>query len=82
MMDGKVEAVDKITGIVHYAKGQQTDIPQIDKTLTKEGQCADAKAVGDAIKNVKNQLSVEITNLRNEVGLEIEEIANLLGGDA
>lgn len=34
-------------------KGKITSIPAIDRTLTKEGWCADAKAVGDAIAAVE-----------------------------
>ena len=34
--------------------------PPLDTTLTKSGQAADAKAVGDAVKNVRTELSQKI----------------------
>lgn len=37
--------------------GKITRIPEIDKTLTAENKCAEAKAVGDAIANLQRQIN-------------------------
>lgn len=44
------EAMEKI-------KGRILTIPQLDKTLTKSGACAEAKAVGDAIADLQRQIN-------------------------
>jgi len=38
----------------HVLKGKIKSIPSVDKTLTKEGSPADAKAVGDAIRALQD----------------------------
>lgn len=77
MIEGKVEkTVFSLKG-----KVKSLDVPPIDKTLTKEGQTADAKATGDAIKEVDAELKEivnseivgvrkEITNLDSELATE------------
>jgi hypothetical protein len=66
MIEGKVETtLNKLKGKIHYI-----DIPPIDKTLTKEGQCADAKAVGDAFETVEGkfkEVNTEISDLHDEI---------------
>lgn len=39
-------------------KGKIYKIPEIDKTLTAENKCAEAKAVGDAIADLQRQIDV------------------------
>lgn len=50
-MDGKIEE----NQIIYRLKGKITSLV-IDNTLTKKGQCAEAKAVGDAIANLQSQI--------------------------
>lgn len=50
-----------IKGIVNnqgIIKGKITSIPSIDKTLTKENKCADAKATGEALAKKINVTDV------------------------
>ena len=54
-------------------KGTVRAIPLIDKTLTKDGQCADAKAVGDRLQEQEESLGVAIS--KTEVDLK-ESIQN------
>ena len=56
------------------AKGDKGDAAPIDKTLTQEGQAADSKAVGDAIRS----LSEEIANLQTS-GLTTAQVKALDG---
>lgn len=58
MIDGKVESTfGKLKG-----KVTSLNVPPIDATLTKEGQCADAKAAGDAIAYLKeNGVGIDVT---------------------
>lgn len=63
MIDGNVEStLDKLKG-----KVQILNVPLVDVTLTKEGQCADAKATGDAIKVINTNLD----HLKNYVTPEM-----------
>ena len=52
-------------------------IPEIDSTLTQQGEAADAKAVGDEISGVKNTL----TQLETEVGTVENSIAIIINGN-
>lgn len=54
MVDVKLNPIGKLQG-----KVSSLNVPLLDKTLTKAGQSADAKAVGDAIKEVNAKLPVE-----------------------
>ena len=53
-------------------------IPSIDETLTEQGKAADAKAVGDRL----DLLSEEIAGLQGALGSYITDVAELVGGDA
>lgn len=56
----------------------------LDKTLTQEGSAADAKAAGDAIKNLREFLQgdVELTNLNLTAGLTTDADINVdFGGN-
>lgn len=55
-------------------KGRITGVPKIDKTLTKAGECADAKVVGDALK----QNNRVFENLRDKVRVEEARLDTLL----
>lgn len=54
MVDVKLNPIGKLKG-----KVSSLNVPLLDKTLTKAGQSADAKAVGDAIKEVNARLPEE-----------------------
>ena len=53
-------------------------IPTIDETLTEQGKAADAKAVGDRL----DSLSEEIAGLQGALSSYITDVAELVGGDA
>lgn len=57
-MQGNVEEERIVTRL----KGKITSIV-IDDTLTKKGQCAEAKAVGDAIANLQSQINSIVSAL-------------------
>ena len=41
-------------------RGKLTNIPRIDTTLTNEGECAEAKATGEALANLNTELNKAI----------------------
>lgn len=63
-MDGNLEN----NQTVYNLKGKIAAIPVVDKTLTKSGYSADAKATGDALKEIKAAVSTmgaALTGLEN-----------------
>ena len=60
----------KIEGAAPVLKGRVANpVSELDDTLTKGGYCADAKAVGDALKNhmmIIESLKTEIESLKGE----------------
>lgn len=46
-------------------KGKLTAIPGIDRTLTKEGACAESKATGDAIAGLRDEASKALDEHKN-----------------
>lgn len=70
MIEGKVEpTLNKLKGKIQFI-----DVPPIDKTLTKEGQCADAKAVGDALKEVNTEISDSLKEVNAELSVLHDDI--------
>jgi hypothetical protein len=54
---GSEETMPKGTKVRIDPNGRKVEIPQIDATLTKEGYAADAKAVGDALDAMDEQIA-------------------------
>ena len=48
MIEGNAEILERLTGRISNQ--------QLDTTLTKQGWCAESKAVGDAIANLQAQI--------------------------
>lgn len=51
-------------------------VPQIDSTLSQAGKAADAKAVGDEITDIKQDLSENVGDLKIAMNLLHDEIPN------
>lgn len=52
-MDGNIEENKKLNEI----RGKILTIPTIDRTLTKDGACADAKVVGEELARIREQIA-------------------------
>lgn len=77
-MDGKVATPAALNGKVRT-------IPEIDKTLSIEGQCADAKATGDALAGVRDSvdgLDGSLRQLHNRVNGDIVNRLSDIESDA
>lgn len=64
---------------VHNIKGNVSQLPVVDSTLTRSGYSADAKATGDAIAENKQRIEREAARLDSELDVErgkIDQIAN------
>ena len=64
---------------VHNIKGNVSQLPVVDSTLTRSGYSADAKATGDAIEENKQRIEREAARLDSELDVErgkIDQIAN------
>ena len=63
----------------HNIKGNVSQLPVVDSTLTRSGYSADAKATGDAIAENKQRIEREAARLDSELDVErgkIDQIAN------
>ena len=71
-MDSKVTKRERPT-----LRGKIKAVPRIDGTLTKEGWCADAKAVGDALRNEQRAVNFAYSGTIPNA-TTIEEALNVL----
>lgn len=67
-MDTKIATRSELNGKVRT-------IPQIDKTLAIEGQCADAKATGEAIAAQDEKINTLIKDLEEHFGVTFTSTA-------
>ena len=59
-------------------RGKLTNIPRIDTTLTNEGECAEAKATGEALSDLRADLNNAIVESASKIQSSMDNYWQML----